>query len=136
FARLIAHALACGQTRVFNSVVTMGASSVHKRGSEATFHIDTHEEAVDAKLGYQPEVTWYMQRCLDCLADMLSTLDGVREGPRTLLDRVAMYCATDHGYARLHTLTNIPLLTAGGANGRLKTGYHLSAPGDTVARVG
>ncbi|HEX4050456.1 MAG TPA: DUF1552 domain-containing protein [Steroidobacteraceae bacterium] len=136
FAALIAHALACGQTRVFNAVVTMGASSVHKTGSEATFHIDTHEEPVDAKLGYQPEVTWYMQRCLDCLADMLSALDGVREGPRTLLDRVALYCATDHGYARLHTLTNIPLLTAGGANGRLKTGYHLTAPGDTVARVG
>jgi hypothetical protein len=136
FAGLIAHALACGQTRVFNAVVTMGASSVHKVGSEATFHIDTHEEAVDAKLGYQPEVTWYMQRCLDSLADMLTALDGVREGPRTLLDRVAMYCSTDHGYARLHTLTNIPLLTAGAANGKLKTGYHLTAPGDTVARVG
>ncbi len=136
FAGLIAHALACGQTRVFNAVVTMGASSVHKVGSEATFHIDTHEEPVDPQLNYQPEVTWYMQRCLDCLADMLTALDGVREGPRTLLDRVVMYCATDHGYARLHTLSNIPLLTAGGGNGRLKTGYHLTAPGDTVARVG
>ncbi|HTT05035.1 MAG TPA: DUF1552 domain-containing protein [Steroidobacteraceae bacterium] len=136
FSQLIAHALACGQTRVFNAVVTMGASSVHKTGSEATFHIDTHEEPVDAKLGYQPEVTWYMQRCLDCLADMLTALDGVREGPRTLLDRTVIYGATDHGYARLHTLTNVPLLTAGSANGRLKTGYHLTAPGDTVARVG
>jgi hypothetical protein len=136
FAGLIAHALACGQTRVFNAVVTMGASSVHKVGSEATFHIDTHEEAVDQKLGYQPEVNWYMLRCLDCLAVMLTALDGVREGDRTLLDRVAMYGATDHGYARLHTLTNIPLFTAGGANGRLKTGYHLTAPGDTVTRVG
>jgi hypothetical protein len=136
FAGLIAHALACGQTRVFNAIVTMGASSVHKVGSEGTFHIDTHEEPVDPQLKYQPEVTWYMQRCLDCLADMLTALDGVREGPRTLLDRVAMYCATDHGYARLHTLTNIPLLTAGGANGKLKTGYHLTAPGDSVARVG
>lgn len=136
FSQLIAHALACGQTRVFNAVVTMGASSVHKTGSEATFHIDTHEEPVDAKLGYQPEVTWYMQRCLDCLADMLTALDGVREGPRTLLDRTVVYGATDHGYARLHTLTNIPLFTAGAANGRLKTGYHLTAPGDTVARVG
>jgi hypothetical protein len=136
FSQLIAHALACGQTRVFNAVVTMGASSVHKTGSEATFHIDTHEEPVDAKLGYQPEVTWYMQRCLDCLADMLTALDSVREGPRTLLDRTVVYGATDHGYARLHTLTNIPLFTAGAANGRLKTGYHLTAPGDTVARVG
>jgi Protein of unknown function (DUF1552) len=136
FSRLIAHALACGQTRVFNAVGTMGASSVHKVGSEATFHIDTHEEPVDAKLGYQPEVTWYMGQFLNSLSDLLTQLDSVKEGSRTLLDRCAIYCSTDHGYARLHTLTNIPLLTAGGANGKLKTGYHLTAPGDTVTRVG
>ncbi len=136
FSQLVAHALACGQTRVFNAVATMGASSVHKVGSEATFHIDTHEEPVDQKLGYQPEVTWYMARCLDCLADLLTALDSVREGPKTLLDRTVVYSATDHGYARLHSLTNIPLLLAGGGNGRLKTGYHLAAPGDTTARVG
>jgi hypothetical protein len=136
FSVLLAHALACGQTRVFNAVATMGASSVHKVGSEATFHIDTHEEAIDPKLGYQPETHWYMARCLDCLADLLKQLDSVREGPRTLLDRTVIYGSTDHGYARLHTLSNIPLLTAGGANGRLKTGCHLAAPGDTTARVG
>ena len=136
FAGLITHALACGQTRVFNAVGTMGASSVHKVGSEATFHIDTHEEPVDGKLGYQPEVTWYMGQFLDCFADLLTRLDSVREGPRTLLDRTVVYSSTDHGYARLHTLNNIPLLTAGGAGGKLKTGYHLTAPGDTVARVG
>ena len=136
FSQLLAHALACGQTRVFNAVATMGASSVHKSGSQATFHIDTHEEAIDPTLGYQPETHWYMARCLDCLADLLTQLDGVREGDRTLLDRTVLYTSTDHGYARLHTLTNIPLMTAGGANGRLKTGYHLSAPGDTTARVG
>jgi hypothetical protein len=136
FSQLIAHALACGQTRVFNAIATMGASSVHKVGSEATFHIDTHEEAIDPKLGYQPETHWYMARCLDCLADLLKQLDSVREGPRTLLDRTVIYGSTDHGYARLHTLANIPLLTAGAANGRLKTGYHLAAPGDTTARVG
>lgn len=136
FAGLIAHALACGQTRVFNAIGTKGPSSVHKVGSESTFHINTHEEPVDAELGYQPEVTWYMSRFLDCLADLLTQLESVREGATTLLDRTVIYCSTDHGYARLHTLTNIPLLTAGGANGKLRTGYHLTAPGESVARVG
>ncbi|MGH8255021.1 MAG: DUF1552 domain-containing protein [Steroidobacteraceae bacterium] len=136
FSGLLAHALACGQTRVFNVSVTLGASGLRKAGSESTYHIDSHEEAVDPKLKYQPEMTWYMERCLDCLADMLATLDGFHEGPGTLLDRVLMYGSTDHGYARLHTLTNIPLMLAGRANGKIKTGYHLTAPGDTVTRVG
>ena len=46
-----------------------------------------------------------------------------------------MYC-TDHGYARYHTSDNIPMLTAGSAGGRIKTGYHIHAPGDPMTRVG
>ncbi|HTT05449.1 MAG TPA: DUF1552 domain-containing protein [Steroidobacteraceae bacterium] len=136
FAGLLAHALACGQTRVFNVSVTLGPSGLRKAGSEGTYHVDSHEEAVDPKLGYQPEMTWYMQRCLDCLADTLTTLDGVREGAGTLLDRVLIYGSTDHGYARLHSLTNMPLLLMGGANGKMRMGYHLEASGASVTRVG
>jgi hypothetical protein len=43
---------------------------------------------------------------------------------------------TDHGYAKLHGIENIPVFTVGGANGRVKTGMHFRAVGDTVSRIG
>jgi len=136
FAGLLAHALACGQTRVFNVSVTSGPSGVHQVGREQTFHIDSHEEPVDAKLGYQPQTTWYQARMLDSLVDTLTILDSVKEGPRTLLDRLLIYSSTDHGYARLHTLSNMPTMLIGGANGKIKTGYHFALSGDPQSRVG
>ena len=98
------------------------------------FH--SHEEAVDPKLGYQPDVTWFQTQCLNAFADMLVALDGVKEGNSTLLNRTTLLHATDVSYAKTHTMENIPLLTAGGGGGRIKTGVHVSAIGDTVARVG
>lgn len=136
FSRLLAHALACGQTRIFNVSLSSGASGVRKPGSTKTFHMDTHEEPVDPKLGYQPETTWFMEQCLLGFADALTALESIKEGDGNLLDRILIYYGTDHGYARLHTLENVPLITAGRAGGKIRTGYHLTAPGDTVARVG
>ena len=66
----------------------------------------------------------------------ISALGAYREGDGTLLDRTAVMYLTDHGHARYHTLTNIPVITAGGASGRLKTGLHVAGNGDSVARVG
>ena len=43
---------------------------------------------------------------------------------------------TDSGYAKNHTTDNIPMLTAGSAGGRMKTGIHVAAAkGDPVTRV-
>jgi hypothetical protein len=36
----------------------------------------------------------------------------------------------------VHSLENIPLLTAGKAGGKMKTGIHVSAKGDPGTRVG
>ena len=134
FGKLIAHALACGQTRVMN--VNFAASTLRRQGSSMTFHMYTHEEAVDEKLGYQPNVTWMQGQCLEGFAHMLSALDSIKEGDHTLLDRMALYYFMDNGYARLHTLDNLPMMTAGSANGRLKTGFHIASPGDPLTRVG
>jgi hypothetical protein len=136
FANLLAHALACGQTRIFNVNVAGTASSLRRSGSANTFHIHTHEEADDPKLGYQPNVAWFQARIAEAFLTMVQTLDGIREGDRTLLDRTLVLYTTDCGLAKLHTTDNIPMLTAGGAGGRMKTGYHIAAPGDPMTRVG
>ncbi len=137
-AGLLAHALACGQTRVINVAFSGsgGGSLVRIPGSSQNFHQWTHEEGIDPKLGYQPNVTWLQGKCLEGFANMLATLDGIKEGDHTLLDRIVLYYFTDNGYARLHTLDNMPTLTAGGAMGRIKGGYHIAAAGDPITRVG
>ncbi len=137
-AELLAHALACGQTRIINFSFSGsgGGSLIRIPGSSQNFHQWTHEEGIDPKLGYQPNCTFLMDKCLTGFVNMLAALDNIKEGDRTLLDRMLMYYFTDNGYARLHTLDNMPIITAGLANGRIKGGYHIQAVGDPVTRVG
>jgi len=136
FARLLAHAFACGQTRVANMMFSPAFSPLRKAGSSMTFHLYTHEESADPKLGYQPEATSFMLHCAEGFRDVIAALDEIREGPGTLLDRTVILAHTDVSYARFHTIDNMPLLTAGGASGRLKTGLHIRAKGDAVTRLG
>jgi len=134
FGRLMAHALACGQTRVVN--VMLGSNGLHSVGSQQTWHSLTHEEPVDDKLGYQPEVTWFINWANARFVEFLKELDSVKEGQGTVLDRMAILWQTDHSYARTHTMDALPIMTAGKAGGRLKTGMHVSLPGDPATRLG
>ena len=68
--------------------------------------------------------------------ELVQALDSVKEGKGTLLDRSLIVAFTDHGSARAHSITEIPMFTAGFANGRVRNGLHVSAPGDTVCRMG
>jgi hypothetical protein len=134
FGTLLAHALACGQTRVFN--VDLLSLLMRKRGSSMTWHMLTHEEPVDEKLGYQVESTWFINWANSMFADFLRSLDSVREGPGSVLDRSIILWQTDHSDARVHSLENMPIMTVGGGGGRLKTGLHIAAAGDPATRVG
>jgi Protein of unknown function (DUF1552) len=136
FANLLAHAMACGQTRVINVSLSGSASTIRKAGGTQSHHEYTHEEPIDAEVGYQREVSWFAMQNMEMFATLLATLDGIKEGDRTLLDRSAIYACSDTGYAKLHGLDNMPMFTAGSAGGRLKTGIHVQASGDPVTRVG
>jgi hypothetical protein len=46
-----------------------------------------------------------------------------------------MYAFTEHANARLHSPKDFMMFTAGNANGKLRTQQHISAPGDSCARV-
>ena len=136
FAGLLAHALACGQTRVANMVFGDSNSSLRRAGESQTHHIYTHEEPSDPKTGYQSNVGWFVAQCMGGLAYFLETLDGIREGDATLLDRMGLVITTDTSYARYHSIHDMPILTAGRAGGRLKTGLHIAADGDPSSRLG
>jgi hypothetical protein len=136
FAGLLAHALACGQTRVVNVNFGGALSNLRRAGSAMTFHMYSHEEPIDPKLGYQEQCTWFQGQCVEQFKVMLTVLDSIKEGSGTLLDRMLVFYPTDHGYAKIHGVENIPMLTAGNAGGRIKTGIHVSPKGDSVTRVG
>ena len=136
FTGLLVHALACGQTQVVNVAFADATSSLRKAGGTQTHHEYSHEEPVDAVLGYQPTLAWFFGEIMTQLSNYVAALDSVREGDQTLLDRTLLMTATDLGYAKLHGLENMPLMTFGGANGKVKTGIHVAALGDPVTRVG
>lgn len=134
FAQLMAHAIACDQTRVFN--VNFGTQGLRTPGGVRDWHSLTHEEPIDPQLGYQKDVTWFINFATGTFAQFLHELDSYREGSGSVLDRAVVLWQTDHGYARTHTMDDLPILTIGGGAGRLKTGMHLVATGDPTARVG
>jgi hypothetical protein len=134
FSSLLAHAAACGQTRVFN--VLMNTQGSRKPGSTNQWHGYTHEEPIDEKLGYQKEVTWFILWANQVFADFVHTLEQQKEGAGSVMDRTMILWQTDHGYARTHTMDNLPVITVGNAGGRFKTGQHLPFAGDPATRVG
>ena len=136
FGELLAHALACGQTRVFNVVFSQSLSMLRRPGVSEGHHQRTHEEPSDPALGYQRDCSWFVRQSMEGLATMLRALDGVREGDRTLLDRTLVFALSDVSNAKVHSVNNMTFITAGSAAGRLRTGYHVTAPGETVNRVG
>ncbi len=136
FAQVLAHALACDQTHVINVVFGEATSPLRRPGTAMTHHILTHEEPTDEKLGYQPQATYFMGKIMESLAMYLETLDSIKEGNGTLLDRTLLLAHSETGHAKIHYLENIPMFIAGGANGRIKTGIHVKEEGEPVTRVG
>jgi hypothetical protein len=134
-ARLLALGLACNQTRVFNFVHTAGLSETYVGGESKIYHQITHDEPTDAKLGYQPETSMLAGMVMQAFGDFLVELDSVKEGSGTLLDNSLIMAFSDTGYAKIHSIENIPMFLAGKAGGRHKAGQHIHTPGDSVTRV-
>jgi hypothetical protein len=134
FNQLMAHAVACDQTRVLN--VNFNSMGMHRPGAVREWHNLTHEEPLDPKLGYQPETTWFIEFGMARFTDFVRELDQYKEGSGSVLDRVLMLWQTDHGYARTHSMDDLPVLTVGSGGGRIKTGLHVSAPGEPTTRIG
>lgn len=134
-ARLLAMAMACNQTRVFNFVHTAGASETYVAGESKIYHQITHDEPTDAKLGYQPVTSKIAMMVMQGLGDFLNELDAIKEGPGTLLDNSLVLAFSDTGYAKIHSIENIPMFLAGGAGGKHKAGQHVAAKGESVTRV-
>ena len=128
-AKLLAMGLACNQTRVFKFVHTAGASETYLAGQSKIYHQITHDEPTDAKLGYQPETSKLAELVMQGLGDFLTEIDAIKEGDGTLLDNMLIMAFSDTGYAKIHSIENIPMFLAGRAGGRHKAGQHIARQG-------
>lgn len=136
-ARMLALAIACDQTRVFNVVFSNGSvSHLRKAGSSTVHHTFTHEEPVDRELGYQPQATYFVERSMDAWAEFLEILSSIPEGDGCLLDNCLVMAHSEVSLASTHDVTGLPLMLAGKAGGRVRSGIHVRGNGDPVSRVG
>jgi hypothetical protein len=135
-AGLLAKALQCNQTRVFNVLFSDTASNLRRSGSTTTHHTLTHEEPNDAKLGYQKEVAWFATRSMIAWREFLDEISSIKEGDGTLLDNCMILAHSDCSIAKAHAVEGIPVMIAGNAGGRVRTGFHLAGNADPITRVG
>jgi len=135
-SQILAMAVACNQTNVFNMVFSDNFSHMRRPGQTYTHHLLTHEETPDKVLGYQPVAFSFNCKTMDALATFIQTFANIREGDGTLLDNSLIFAATETNYARVHSIDGVPIFTAGRAGGRLKTGLHVVGNGDPITRVG
>lgn len=135
-SEMLARAVACNQTRVFNMLYSQALSTLHRRGEAFVHHTLTHEEPLDPALGYQAEVAWYNIRSFEALATFIKAFADIKEGDGTLLDNTLILANSDTNYAKTHALDGIPVMTIGRAGGRLKTGRYIAGNGDPITRIG
>jgi len=133
---LMVMAVACDQTRVFNMAYSQSAAATSRVGYDKPHHTASHEEPVDQQLGYQPQTSWFIRRSMESWAYFVEAFAKVREGDGTLLDNVLIYASTDQSLARVHSIENQPMFTAGRAGGRVKTGLHIDGGGSACTRLG
>jgi hypothetical protein len=134
--QLVVMALACNQTRVFNVALSQAASNLRRAGTATSFHELTHEEAVDETLGYQPQSTFFIERSMETFGKMLSMLESVKEGDGTLLDHSLVLATSESNFAKIHSIDSLPIMVAGTAGGKWRSGQHIVGKGDPSSRVG
>jgi hypothetical protein len=135
-AQILAMAVACNQTKVFTMTFNVAASTLRRLGMGATHHNLSHEEPLDAKLGYQVSVSSFNRMIMEGCADFIDAFASIKEGDGTLLDNTLIFAHSDTNDARVHALESIPVIMFGSAGGRLKSGIRVVGNGDPISRVG
>ena len=135
-AGLLAKALQCNQTKVVNVLFSDTTSNLRRPGSSTTHHTLTHEEPVNPNLGYQEQVGWFARQSMVAWKEFLDALAAIPEGNGTLLDNCLIFAHSDCSIAKAHAVEGIPMMVAGSAGGRIRTGFHQAGGADPASRMG
>jgi hypothetical protein len=122
---LIVLALTCDTTRVVSFMLGNGASTqVYDFLGINSAHHDLSHHAGDPNLQAQLQIidTWEVAQ----FAYLLHRLRSVPEGPSNLLENSLVFFSSELEDGNTHAQTNLPVLVAGSAGGRIITGQHMN----------
>ena len=111
-------------------------SAFRRACSTTTHHTLTHEEPVNPALGYQEQVGWFAQKSMVAWREFLDAVAAIPEGDGTLLYNCLIFAHSDCSIAKAHAVEGIPMMVAGNASGRVRTGFHMAGGADPASRVG
>lgn len=139
FGELVALGFACDLTRVasiqFSSTAThvdypdVFPENLLVNGAPTDFHEYVHQRGADEN------VRKGIQYFVDVFGDFLSVLDSAAEAGGTLLDHSVVFGTSELGAGWDHRFDDMPVLIAGGGNGRLKAGAHTRLEGAAASRA-
>ena len=106
--------LACNQTRVFNFVHTAGSLGDLPRRREQDLSPD-HARRADRRASSATSPKPASSPAWSCRGSAISSPKWMRssEGDGTLLDNMLIMAFSDTGYAKIHSIENIPMFLAG-----------------------
>ncbi len=132
-------ALACGVTRVlllqWSHPVSPTQFDFPGAVSISRGHHDTSHYGGDPASSYASDFAacqaWYMEK----LAQLIEQLKGIKMGDKSLLHHSALLALTEIADSNLHDFTNVALVMAGQAGGKLKSGICLDGRGASHNQV-
>jgi hypothetical protein len=99
-----------------------------KSGVRDAFHVLSHHSNVRENIDRFARLNRYH---VSLLAYFLNKLKSTQDGDGTLLDHSLVLYGSGMGDGNGHDHTNLPIIVAGGASGRLTGGKHVQNPKDT-----
>ncbi len=98
------------------------------KGVTENHHSSSHHANQKAKIeSYKIITRWHVEQ----FAYLLSRLEAIQEGERSLLDNSMIMCGSSISDGNRHDPDNLPILLGGGGGGRIKAGQHIASPKNT-----
>ncbi|MBP9707964.1 MAG: DUF1552 domain-containing protein [Oligoflexales bacterium] len=130
-AKILAMAVACRKSRVFTIHFSgsVGGTRYPGTNQSTNYHDLTHNHA---NLGDMRTATTFI---IDQFSKFLEEMKAIQVGAGNLLDHAAILATSDCSDGQAHSGENYPILIAGRAGGRLRSGLHVAAQGEHTNKV-
>jgi hypothetical protein len=128
-AELLSLGLACNITRSFSFMLTSPATT--HVFSELGVVSDMHTVCHNGEWESVYAVTSLQMSCFAAFLDHLSA--AVDPTGRSILDRALVYGCSEYGEGYQHSVAEMPIVLAGGANGALNPGVHVREVGGNLS---
>jgi hypothetical protein len=97
-------------------------------GANGSHHEFSHHQNKDDNLEPYSKINrWHSEQ----LAYLMSRMDAIQEGDRTLLDNSMVLFGSSMSDGNRHDPSNLPILLAGGGGGAIQSGRHVACPKKT-----